>query len=248
MTTPFINPVASAARSAQAIQLAMACRILHANGQNDFNQGQVSSRLRGAALFRTKRALSAFEGATPQDMIECAVDGSLRAPADAPPELPLHQAIYTARPDVGAIVHTHAEHSLVFGATDLVIKPISHEGSYFPEPIPRFSQTSQTILDPHTGQAVANALGNHSAIFLCNHGVVIVGKTIRQATVLALMLERACKLQLLAESLRLDYRTSVTHELKQKRDYIYSDVALKSYWDTCVSSISLHWPDTASWS
>ncbi|WP_083437995.1 class II aldolase/adducin family protein [Caldimonas brevitalea] len=50
------------------------------------------------------------------------------------------------------------------------------------------------------GQVVAHALGEHTAVLLCNQGLVVVADTPRQSVVLALMLERACRIQLLAES------------------------------------------------
>ncbi len=229
------------------VQLGFACRVLSHHGHDDFNQGQASTRLPGGARFWIKRAVCGFDQAVPADMVLCAVDPADPPPADAPPELPLHQAIYGARPDVNAIVHTHAESATVFGATDLCLAPLSHEGAYFSEGIPRFDRTSQTVLERDVAAAIAQALGDRAAVFLCNHGVVVVGKTIRQATVLALMLERACRMQLLAESLRLPYRVSRADELDAKRRFIYSDVALKSYWDHSVASVRRRDADTREW-
>lgn len=241
------NPLAATAARLQPVHLALACRILSAQGHDDFNQGQVSSCQRGAGHMLIKRAMTGFDGALPGDMIACPIDGGHPPPPDAPPELPLHQAIYAARSDVGGIVHTHAEYATVFGATDLPVRPLSHEGSYFADGVPRFTQTSQTVLDRATGDAIARTLGAHPAVFLCNHGVVVVGKTIRQAVVLTLMLERACKLQWMAEALKTPYRISPDGELGPKRRFIYSDVALKSYWDHSVDAILRRWPDTADW-
>ncbi|WP_048697352.1 class II aldolase/adducin family protein [Erwinia piriflorinigrans] len=241
---------ASASLSGQALQrkqLALASRILSLNGHDDFNQGQVSSRLKGSDSLIIKRAMSGFMCAEPTDMIACAVDPDCRAPAEAPPELPLHQAIYLARPDVGAIVHTHPEHALVFGATEYEIEAISHEGSFFSSTIPRFTESSQTILNYEMGIQVAKCLGKSSALFLCNHGIVLAAKTIRQATVLAVMLERACRIQLLAKCSTDHYRTSWHYELSDKKAYIYSDVAMKSYWDTSVANLYHQFPEIKEW-
>lgn len=231
----------------QRRQLALASRILSSHGHDDFNQGQVSSRLKGSDGLVIKKAMSGFMCAEPTDMIACAVDPAEPAPAEAPPELPLHQAIYRARPEIGAIVHTHPENALVFGATDYEIEAISHEGSFFLGGIPRFTESSQTILNYNMGVQVAKCLGENSALFLCNHGIVLAAKTIRQATVLAIMLERACRIQLLAKATTTQYRTSSAHELSDKKEYIYSDVALKSYWDTSVANLYQRFPDVKEW-
>jgi len=167
------NPLAATAARLQPVHLALACRILSAQGHDDFNQGQVSSCQRGAGHMLIKRAMTGFDGALPGDMIACPIDGGHPPPPDAPPELPLHQAIYAARSDVGGIVHTHAEYATVFGATDLPVRPLSHEGSYFADGVPRFTQTSQTVLDRATGDATARTLGARPAVFLCNHGAVL---------------------------------------------------------------------------
>src|SRR5207253_240791 len=101
----------------------------------------------------------------------------------APPEIPLHQAIYQARPDVNSIVHSHAPYTLVFGATGLTPRAVSHEGACFVGRVRRFDLTSNTVLDITTGRAVAAALGVAPAVLLQNHGGVVVGKSLREAVV-----------------------------------------------------------------
>lgn len=240
------GPAAAAPHLLQ-VQLAYAARVLSVNGHDDFNQGQVSARPPRGAEFWIKRALSGFDQAGPADMLLCPVDGDAPSSPDAPPELSLHQAIYAARPDVGAIVHSHPLHGIVFGATDLEIAPISHEGSYFAGATRRFTLTSQTILELGTARAVAAALGDANALFLCNHGIVVVARTIRQAAVLAVMLERACRIQLLAESTGRPYRTSSDQDVLAKRRFIYSDVSLKTYWDHALDAVRRRFPETAAW-
>ncbi|HEV7368137.1 class II aldolase/adducin family protein [Arenibaculum sp.] len=228
-------------------QLALGCRILSLHGHDDFNQGQFSARLRGGGDFRIKAARRGFDDAAPEDMVTCPVSREGEPPPEAPPETPLHQAIYAARPDVGAVVHSHAEHATVFGATDLDIVPLSHEGSFFQGRVGRFEETSHTILDHDVADAVARALGRNDGLFLCNHGLVVVAPTARQAVVLTLMLERACRLQLLAEAAGRPYRTSRADEVEAKRRYIYSDVALRNYWDHAAQAAVRAFPEAAAW-
>ena len=228
-------------------QLSLGCRILSLHGHDDFNQGQFSARLRGSSELQIKSAFKGFDDATPEDMVTCAIAGDPPVPASAPPETPLHQAIYAARPDVGAIVHSHAEYATVFGATDLDLRPLSHEGSYFQGRIARFSETSHTILESDVANAVAKALGEGNALFLCNHGLVVVAATARQAVILAVMLERACRIQLLAESTGRPYRTTRDDEVQRKREYIYSDVAFRNYWSHASQAAVRAFPEAAAW-
>ena len=66
--------------------------------------------------------------------------------------------------------------------------------------VPIFSETTDLIISPERGKAVARCLGEHSAVILRNHGIVTAGHCIEETVWLALKLERACKVQLLAEA------------------------------------------------
>ena len=59
-------------------------------------------------------------------------------------------------------------------------------------------KTLSAIRTPELGAGVARALGPHKAVFLRNHGVAVVGASLDESTVLALLLEEACRIQLLA--------------------------------------------------
>jgi L-fuculose-phosphate aldolase len=230
-----------------AVNLALASRMLSRDGHDDLNQGQVSARLPGQDRFLIKGALRGFNEAQPADMLVAAVDPGPPIDPLAPPELPLHQAIYAARRDVHAIVHSHAPYTLVFGATDWDIRPISHDGACFAGRVPRFTATSHTVLDIQTGRSIARTLGDRSAVFLRNHGGVVVGRSLREAAVLAQVLERACRIQLLAEGAGAAYHASSPEDVAKKQGYIYSDAAIKSYWDYCVRVVKQLWPEAGTW-
>ncbi|WP_411070250.1 class II aldolase/adducin family protein [Streptomyces sp. cmx-4-25] len=228
-------------------QVALGARMLSLDGHDDFNQGQISARLPGRNDFFIKGALVGFDEAAPRDVVRCSVDHTLPSPPLAPPELPLHQAIYQARPDVNGIAHSHAPHTLLFGATDLPIQPVSHDGAYFHGRVGLFTRTSNTVLDIATGELIAEDLGDHPAVLLRNHGGVIVGKSVRHAAVFAQVLERACRLQLTAHGAGVDYTWSTDQDVAAKQDFIYADLSVRSYWDYAVRRVARHWPDTADW-
>lgn len=230
-----------------AVNLAFASRMLSRDGHDDLNQGQVSARLPGQDRFLIKSALCGFNEARPSDMVFAAVNAAVAPDRLAPPELPLHQALYAARPDVNAVIHSHAPYTLVFGATDWNIQPISHDGSFFRGRVPRFRATSNTVLDIETGRSIADVLGDNPAVFLQNHGSVVVGRSLREAAVLAQVLERACRLQILAASTGATYHVSSEDDVAKKREFIYSDTAVKSYWDYCVRLVKQMWKETESW-
>jgi L-fuculose-phosphate aldolase len=230
-----------------ASNLALASRMLAMDGHDDLNQGQVSARLPGQQRFLIKSAMRGFGEATPEDMIVAAIDAEEPPDRIAPPELALHQAIYAARPDVNAVVHSHAPFTLIVGATDWALRPISHDGACFQGRTPRFTETSSTVLDIATGRAVACALGDGPAIFLRNHGGVVVGKSLREAAVLAQVLERACRLQVIAESTGASYHVSNDADVRSKREFNFSDTSLRSYWEFCVRQVKRTWKESEDW-
>lgn len=255
-TTKMAQPVTQGARpSAGAAQtpaeaklvtaLALGSRILSVSGHDDFNQGQISGRLPQRDQFFIKQALCGFDEADPASFITCALGQG--APPLAPPELPLHQAVFAARPDVACIVHSHAPQTLAFGAVDMELQPISHDGALFTGRLPRFTDTSNTVLDLATGEAIAAVLRDAPAVLLRNHGGVIVGKSVREAVIRAQLLERACLLQLLTSSTGQQAYYSSAADVAAKRDFIYSSSAIRTYWEHQVRALRRRAPETAAW-
>lgn len=214
--------------------LAQACGILASYGHDDMNQGQASARVPGDDQFLIKAAMVSFRSARDDDMIWAPLDETARLDAKAPPETALHQAIYQARADVNAIVHSHAAATLVFGALDEELAALSHEGAWLAGSVGRFTATSNTILSFEVAVGVADALGTGRGAFLRNHGGVVVGESIREACVGAMALERACRLQLDALATGRPWHTSSADDVAAKQEFIWSKSAIRSYWNALV--------------
>lgn len=126
----------------------------------------------------------------------------------------------------------------MFGALeDLDLLPLSHEGAILADAAHRFALTSNTVLEREIGDAIAATLGAGIAVFLVNHGTVVVGKSFRHATVFALMLERACDLQLRAVNTQHKYSISSQEDVAAKQQFIFADVSVRSYWDHAVRGV-----------
>lgn len=173
-----------------------------------------------------------------------AADGSVRA-GDGPrhSEYPIHTEIVAARPDVGAVVHTHSRHAVALAATGQRLRPVSHAATMFvPPDVPRFTDTADLILTPELGKAVANDLADGSAIFMVNHGIVAVGPTLQIATVTAVLLERACEQQMLTHMHGGWPTWSHADEALDKRGHIYNDRALDAVWEYLVRRLGREGP------
>jgi ribulose-5-phosphate 4-epimerase/fuculose-1-phosphate aldolase len=104
-----------------------------------------------------------------------------------------HPAIYAARPDVGAIVHTHPPYAIAFGTLGEEFKPIHHYGTPFHGKIATYDSPGQTKSDDRAGD-IARALGPGCALLQQGHGTIVVGKDLKEALLLTLYLEEAFKI------------------------------------------------------
>ena len=194
-----MNAVADLALKQKLID---AGRILEAAGQGDLTRGHVSIRVPGDALhFYMKPHSMGLDEITLDNIVVCNLDGEkMSGGGRRHSEVFIHAEIYKARPEVMSVIHTHPTHAVAFSATGRPLLPISQPAVAFADGLPRFTDTIDLIRTPDKGAGVARALGACKAVLLRNHGVAVVGACVEEATVLALMLENACEIQLLAEA------------------------------------------------
>jgi ribulose-5-phosphate 4-epimerase/fuculose-1-phosphate aldolase len=187
--------------SGEAIALAVdGCRALAAAGQSDMVWGHPSVRDPDGRGVWMKCSGWGFEEVDAGRIVLVSPDGEVLA-GDGPRhiEYPIHTEIMAARPDVGAVVHTHSAAANAFSALDAPLVPLDHAGSLFCYPeIPRFTQTGGLIKDRSLGAALAETLGDAVACLLPQHGIVTAGADMPAAIMTAVLLDRACRTQLTA--------------------------------------------------
>jgi ribulose-5-phosphate 4-epimerase/fuculose-1-phosphate aldolase len=191
---------ASPAEAAQ--QVAVACRIIARFGHEDLTLGHASVRGPNGRTIYIKRKGRALHEVRAQDVMPISLDqpdGYLAPGAHL--ETVMHTEAYLARPDVGAVIHTHPLHSIAVGATEQGLAILSHDGLMFPDGVPIFDGTAGLVTSAGDGKAVAQALGTNRAVLLRNHGILVVGEDIRWAVLAAITLERAAQLQFVARTL-----------------------------------------------
>ena len=181
-------------------ETAQANRALGASGQSDMVWGHASVRDpegRGAWM---KAAGWSFEEVNPDRVALVSPAGEVLA-GNGPRhiEYPIHTEVMNARPDVGSVVHTHAPAALSFAALDQPLLALSHDGVEFAEPqVARFTLTGALIKSADLGQALAEAIGDGVGCLIPRHGLVTVGPDAATAVMRAVLLARACHVQLQA--------------------------------------------------
>ncbi|WP_218007589.1 class II aldolase/adducin family protein [Nocardia vinacea] len=150
-------------------------------------------------------------------------------------EFPIHTEILSRRTDIGAVVHTHAPALSAFSSLQRDLLPISHDAVPFAYPqLPRFTVTGALIATQDLGRALAEELGDANGILMPHHGAVTVGADIGTAVMYAVLLERACRTQLLADAAGGVRTASDEAETRFKREQIWNQSQLNAGWEYLV--------------
>jgi|GEM_PF-378547 ribulose-5-phosphate 4-epimerase/fuculose-1-phosphate aldolase len=123
-----------------------------------------------------------------EDLLEMDVEGRIvRGEGRPHDEHSLHRRLYAAREDVGAVVHHHAPAVLPFVASRTDLRPVSRLGAPFADPVPVFDDFSDgdghNVTTDAEADRIADVLGDGLAVLLAGNGAVVVGETVREATV-----------------------------------------------------------------
>ena len=221
-------------------EVALGCQVLGAQGQSDLVWGHLSARDpdgRGAWM---KASTFGFEEITPERvlLVDAAgevVEGEGRRHA----EYPIHTGVMAARPDVGAVVHTHSPAAVAFGATGQPLQPVSHEATLFvPPDVARFTGTSDLILTPGLGHALAETLGDRNAALMVNHGIVVAASDVPTAVVTTILLDAACRMQLEVLAAGGAKHWSSDEEAMAKREHCYPPTLIRHAWDFPTRHVS----------
>ena len=126
--------------------------------------------------------------------------------------------IYRARPDAGAVVHSHSPAVVPFSvAKHVPLRAVWHLGGVLGEGVrcsksapPRGPATDLLIRDRGSGAALAKSLGAGSVVLMRGHGCTVVGSSVRQAVFNAVYTEISAALQ--SEAMRLGTVIYLTRE------------------------------------
>ena len=112
----------------------------------------------------------------------------------------IHAAIHEARPDVVAAAHTHSLYGKAWSTLGRKLDPLTQDSCSFYEDHALFDDFRGVMLDTGEGARIADALGQHKAVILKNHGILTVGPSVEAAAWWYIALDNACHAQLLAEA------------------------------------------------
>jgi len=129
-----------------------------------------------------------------------------------------HIAVYRARKDVNAVIHTHPIYSTVLGVNRMELPAVSED---FAQIVGDKIVCSKYAL-PGTkelGENVATGLGEErNAVLLPNHGALCVGEDMETALTVCHVVEKAAQIYILALSIGTPHLISA-EDIKAMQDY-----------------------------
>jgi L-ribulose-5-phosphate 4-epimerase len=175
-----------------------AIRVLSAEGVLD-GSGHLSAKIPGTETFLINPRYAGIL-ADPTDL--CIVDFSGKRIAGREPiplETPIHSVIYRTNADVGSVLHCHPRFSILMGLQEPGLVPFNRDARMFADGVPVFPN-SAGINSDELARQMGEAMGDHYAVFLKGHGIVVSENTIEGTAVSAIRLERASRDQILLSS------------------------------------------------
>ena len=196
MTTPGQAPVAEAAeRSHLALRRAVvdvAMSLVRAGVLSHSGHADLSARVGpDAVLIAT---LNRTRDLVPDDLAVIRLDGTVAEgdPGGMGTEVvAMHAEVYRARPQAGAVIHTHSPHLLAFALAGRPL-PVRYE------PLPRLGQAEEVPVAP-SASAVIELIGARpgtQAVLLGGHGVLAFGPDAETTVSLLVALEEAAEAEL----------------------------------------------------
>ncbi|TDP49416.1 class II aldolase/adducin family protein [Aminicella lysinilytica] len=155
--------------------------------------GNISVRLDDKYMLTTPSGLD-YDRVTPGDMVKVEIK-TLKYEGDIKPtsERELHGRVYSARPEIGAVIHTHSKYCSIFAAARM---PLEVEDPELAADIGNVLKIADYGL-PGTSKLAKNtakALGSATGCIMANHGMLCCGPDIEKAFDICGKIEEAARM------------------------------------------------------
>lgn len=162
-----------------------------------------------------------------KDIMEFTLDGKPVGDDRRPPYLErfIHGGLYEARPDVNAVVHSHAEETLAFGLTEVPLKPVIHVASAMGPNVPVWDiaekfgdDTNLLVVNTDQGRDLAKRMGTNRVTLMRGHGFAAAAATIQEVVRMSVYLP--VNARVLTAAMRLGpYKPLAPGEMESRRQF-----------------------------
>jgi ribulose-5-phosphate 4-epimerase/fuculose-1-phosphate aldolase len=185
------------------IDLAAAYRLVALYGWDDLIFTHISSRVPGADHhFLLNPYGMMFEEVTASSLVKIDLAGNKVTESPYfvnPAGFTIHSAVHAAREDALCVMHLHTDYGIAVSAQKAGLLPISQQAMLALSSLAYHDYEGLALNEAEKPRLVTD-LGDKSQMILRNHGLLTVGRTAAEAFLAMFLLERACKIQILAQA------------------------------------------------
>jgi ribulose-5-phosphate 4-epimerase/fuculose-1-phosphate aldolase len=185
------------------VDLAAAYRLVADYGWDDLVFTHISARVPGPEHhFLINPYGMMFEEITASSLVKVDLDGRIVMDSEYsinPAGFVIHSAVHAAREDALCVMHLHTDYGIAVSAQEKGLLPISQQSLFVLASLGYHDYEGLALNDEEKPRLVAD-LGKKTFMILRNHGLLTVGPSVADAFLSMFLLERACRIQILAQS------------------------------------------------
>src|SRR4026207_2347414 len=185
------------------VGLAAAYRLVADYGWDDLVFTHISARVPGPEHhFLINPYGMMFEEITASSLVKVDLEGNVVLESDYkinPAGFTIHSAVHAAREDALCVMHLHTDNGIAVSAQANGVLPISQQALFVLASLGYHDYEGLALNDEEKPRLVAD-LGKKTFLILRNHGLLTVGPSVADAFLSMFLLERACRIQILAQS------------------------------------------------
>ena len=193
----------SAAEWQARVDLAAAYRLVAHYGWDDLIFTHISARVPGPEHhFLLNPYGMMFDEVTASNLVKVDLAGNkvMESPNFVNPAgFTIHSAVHAAREDALCVMHLHTDYGIAVSAQKNGLLPISQQSMFALSSLAYHDYEGLALNEAEKPRLVQD-LGNKNYLILRNHGLLTVGSSAAEAFLSMFILERACKIQILAQS------------------------------------------------
>jgi len=219
------------------VDLAAAYRLVAHYGWDDLIFTHISARVPGPEHhFLINPYGMMFDEIQASSLVKVDLDGTIVSETSYiinPAGFTIHSAVHAAREDALCVMHLHTDYGIAVSAQKDGLLPISQQSLFSLASLAYHDYEGLALNDAEKPRLIED-LGTKNNLILRNHGLLTIGKSAAEAFLSMYILERACRIQILAQSGRV--------ELVQVPDQILQGVAAQLSVVTVGQGAALTWP------
>jgi len=185
------------------VDLAAAYRLVADYGWDDLVFTHISARVPGPEHhFLINPYGMMFDEITASSLVKVDLNGKIVMDSEYsinPAGFTIHSAVHAGREDARCVMHLHTDYGIAVSAQEQGLLPISQQSLFVLASLGYHGYEGLALNDEEKPRLVAD-LGKKTFLILRNHGLLTVGPTVADAFLSMFLLERACRIQILAQS------------------------------------------------